>query len=391
MVTNASGDRAIQPGFEQAETRTPGARRRFRLASRGALHRLGLVFLVFVCAGVYGYRTMIVMPGASFTGPLPALTEEQRKIATELRASVEVLADATGGVVRVGNRSIYYPRRFAAAAAWIHDQLTTYGYNRIGETFTERGSPTPNMEVTITGRSKPEEIVVIGAHYDAYQGAPGADDNASGVAACLHLARVYRDKPRERTIRFVFFVNEEPPAFQTALMGSWVYARACRERTDQIVAMMSVESIGYYSDAPNSQHYPEPMGSFYPNTGDFIAFVSDYSNRALNKEALRVFREHTKFPSHGASPPGVIPGVGWSDHWAFWQEGYPGIMVTDTATFRNPNYHTPQDAPSTLDYERMARVVGADGEGLRAVIDDWAGAPAEKSSGDAAQGTSARR
>lgn len=307
------------------------------------------------------------MPGDSFRGPLPPLTASQRDLADELRASVCVLADRTGGVGRVGNRSTFYPKRFAAAAAWIHDQLTSYGYANINETFVERGSRTPNMEVSVPGTGSPAEIVLIGAHYDAFQGSPGADDNASGVAAVLHFARVYVSKPQTRTLRFVFFVNEEPPAFWTNDMGSWVYAKQCRKNNDNIVAMMSIESIGWYSSKPGSQKYPTPLNFLYPDTGDFVAFVSNYGSRRMNKEALATFRRTAKFPSEGGSPPGFLPGVGWSDHWSFWQEGYDGIMVTDTATYRNPYYHTPMDAPDSLDYERMARVV----EGLNAVIDDW--------------------
>ena len=207
-----------------------------------------------------------------------------------------------------------------------------------------------------------------GAHFDAVVNSPGADDNASGVAGTLALARMFRAQPQARTLRFVMFVNEEPPAFWPPLVGSWVYAKQCRANNDNIVAMISLESIGYYSDQPGSQKYPRPLNWLYPDTGDFIAFVSNWSSRGLNKRAIRVFREHTKFPSEGGSPPGWLPGVGWSDHWSFWQEGYPAIMITNTAAFRNPNYHTPMDTADPLDYERMARVM----EGVEAVVRDLA-------------------
>lgn len=342
--------------------------RRFRLVTSGAVKRLAILFCVCTVLLVYAWWSMLLMPGHSFRGSLPPLTAEQSALAEELRSAVTILADDTGGVGRVGNRSTFQPRRFAAAAAWIHDQLAQYGYTAINEYPVQRGSPVPNMEVVVPGTSAASEIVVIGAHYDAFQGTPGADDNASGVAACLHLARTYISKPQARTLRFVFFVNEEPPAFWTSDMGSWVYAKACRARKDDIVAMLSLESIGYYSDKPGSQHYPSPLNLLYPSTGDFIAFVSNYGSRSLNKRALRTFREHASFPSEGGSPPAVFPGVGWSDHWSFWQEGYDAIMITDTATFRNPFYHTPNDTVRSLDYERMARVV----DGLKPVIEDLA-------------------
>ncbi len=168
----------------------------------------------------------------------------------------------------------------------------------------------------------------------------------------------------------MWFVNEEPPYFQSAQMGSWVYAKACHDRDENVVAMISLETIGYYSDAPNSQHYPFPFGLLYPSTADFIAFVGNTASRALVRETVASFRRHAQFPSEGAAVPGWITGVGWSDHWAFWQEGYPALMVTDTAPFRYPHYHDSTDTPDKLDYERFARVV----DGLAGVVGDLADA-----------------
>ncbi len=353
---------------EASEVHPPRPARRFRLVSRSALRRLAILFALIVAGLTHLYWAAIVMPGASFQGELPALTESQIAYSSELRSSISVLADAQGGVGRVGNRSTFYPKRFASAAAWIHDQLIDYGYTQINEYPVLRGSPVPNLEVVVPGTSLPNQIIVVGAHFDAFQGTPGADDNASGVAACLALARRAIHKPSARTLKFVFFVNEEPPTFWTEDMGSWVYAKACRVRNDDITAMMSLESIGYYSTQPDSQKYPAPLNRLYPSTGDFIAFVSNYSSRALNKRAIATFRAETSFPSEGGSPPGWLPGVGWSDHWSFWQEGYRAFMITDTATFRNPFYHTPNDRADTLDYDRMARVV----EGIEAVVTDLA-------------------
>jgi Zn-dependent M28 family amino/carboxypeptidase len=208
--------------------------------------------------------------------------------------------------------------------------------------------------------------VVVGAHYDSHGNIPAADDNASGVAAVLALARAYaRERPGpERTLRFVFFVNEEPPFFQTDAMGSRVYARRCRARGETIVAMLSLETVGYYCDRSGSQNYPFPLSAFYPSRGDFIGFVGDLSSRRLVKRVVDSFRRHAMFPSQGAALPSGLRGVGWSDQWSFWQEGYPAVMCTDTAPFRNPNYHTPRDTPDTLDFDRMARVV----EGLTGVV-----------------------
>ena len=153
-------------------------------------------------------------------------------------------------------------------------------------------------------------------------------------------------------------MNEEPPFFQTRQMGSLVYARACRERRENIAAMITPETIGYYSDQPGSQTFPIPLlKMMYPSTGNYITFVGDIGSAWLVRDCVRSFRSHTKFPSEGGAAPGSITGIGWSDHWSFWQAGYPGIMITDTAPFRYPYYHTPDDTPDKLDYDRLARVV----------------------------------
>ena len=155
-------------------------------------------------------------------------------------------------------------------------------------------------------------------------------------------------------------------------MGSLVYARRCKEHGDKISAMISLETIGYFSDVPHSQTYPSPgLGVFYPNVGNFIGFVSNVRSRTLLRRAITLFRKNAKIPSEGASLPAFIPGVSWSDQWSFWQNGYPGIMVTDTAPFRYPHYHEPSDTPDKLDYDSMTRVV----VGLEHVIRHLANPP----------------
>ncbi len=351
----------------------PRYKRRFQfhVITRRAMRRLGVLAIVILIALAYAWWSMIRMPGESHAGPLPAMTDAQRTLADTLRRHVVALADAPRGVGRDGNRSLYHPKRFADAARYIREELAAAGYDTPREFPVGEHTRFPTIEAQRRGSTLADEIVVIGAHYDCIMGTPGADDNASGVAACLELARRYADKEPKRTVRFVLFTFEEPPAFWDETMGSLVYAKACKAAGDNIVAMISVESIGYYSDAAGSQRYPEPMGHFYPDTGGFIAFIGNYSSRALTKRCLRTFRRTTPFPSEGGSPIGYLPGVGWSDHWSFWQAGYPAIMVTDTAAYRNPHYHMPTDVPETLDYERTSRVV----EGLERVLDDLAGVP----------------
>jgi Zn-dependent M28 family amino/carboxypeptidase len=228
-----------------------------------------------------------------------------------------------------------------------------------------------NIEAEVRGRERPDDIIIIGAHYDSVQGSPGANDNASGVAATLALARRFADTSSACTLRFVLFANEEPPLFQTEHMGSRVYAKRSRERGENIVLMLCLETIGYYSDEPGSQHLLFPLNLIYPSTGNFIAFVGNVENGFLVQQLVGSFRQQAQFPSEGGALWDLIPGVGWSDHWAFWKEGYPAVMVTDTAPFRYPAYHSPADRPELVQYERMARVVS----GLQAVIVEMANAP----------------
>lgn len=301
---------------------------------------------------------MIPMPGESHSGALPPLTGEEAALAEALRAHVQKLA---GGI---GPRTVGFYDGLNKAVDHIESSLRAAGCEVSRQPFQVSGRTVFNLEVETRGISRPEEIVVIGAHYDTAGATPGANDNGSGVAALLSLARRFAGRSHARTVRWVAFVNEEPPYFQTSQMGSVVYARRCRERNENIVAMLSLETIGCYFDEPGTQRYPFPLSLFYPSTGNFIAFVGNVDSRALVRQAIGAFRAQAKFPSEGAALHGWLPGIGWSDHWAFWQEGYPAIMVTDTALFRYPHYHDLDDTPDKIDYERTARVVN----GLEKVV-----------------------
>jgi Zn-dependent M28 family amino/carboxypeptidase len=225
-----------------------------------------------------------------------------------------------------------------------------------------------NVEVSLVGSDNATGPVIVGAHYDSVAGTVGADDNATGVAGVLELARLLQRSKLHRTVRFVFFVNEEPPYFQTETMGSLVYARQLRHDHIPVSAMISLEMLGFYSEAPDSQKYPPALGLFYPSHGDFIAFVGNQESRDLVRRSIRRFRESASFPSEGVAALANWPGVGWSDQWSFWQQQYPAIMITDTALFRNPYYHTPLDTANRVDFARMARVVG----GVRRVVESLA-------------------
>jgi Zn-dependent M28 family amino/carboxypeptidase len=257
------------------------------------------------------------------------------------------------------------------AADYIRTTLSGAGYEVRLQLYEVAGKICENVEAEVRGSRRPDDIIVIGAHYDSVQGSPGANDNASGVAAMLALARAFAKATPACTLRFIAFANEEPPFFQTEYMGSRVYAKRSRERGEKIALMLSLETIGYYSDEPGSQHLLFPLNLIYPSTGNFIAFVSNVENGFLVRQLVGSFRQQAQFPSEGGALWDLIPGVGWSDHWAFWKEGFPAVMVTDTALFRYPAYHSNADRPEFVQYERMTRVVS----GLHSVIAEIANTP----------------
>jgi len=293
---------------------------------------------------------MIRMPGESFQGTASPLTPAEEALRVELIIHVQTLGS------EIGERNLAHYPQLLSAAQYIEDQLSQAGWKVRWDEYQLQAKSCYNLEVELTGASP--QIVLIGAHYDSVFGSPGANDNGSGVAALLALAERFAGSQNRKTLRFVAFVNEEPHYFQTSQMGSYVYAERCRKRGDQIEAMISLETIGYYSSQPGSQHYPLPgLNLIYPGTGNFIGFVGNVGSRALLREVIREFRRHAQIPSEGGALPAAVPGVGWSDQWSFWEHGYPGIMVTDTAPFRYPYYHSASDTPDKLDYESMTRVV----------------------------------
>jgi Zn-dependent M28 family amino/carboxypeptidase len=297
------------------------------------------------------------MPGKNIASAAP-LSPEDIDLRAELKSDVQTLAG------EIGERNMWHYAQLNAAADFIEDSFSRAGLHPRRDSYEVRGQACHNIEAEIPG-TRPN-VVLIGAHYDSVFGSPGANDNGSGVAALLALARRFAGKPAQQTLRFVAFVNEEPPYFLTEQMGSFVYAGRCKGRGDRISAMISLETIGYFSDTPHSQTYPAlGLGVFYPTVGNFIGFVSNVHSRELLRRSIALFRKHAKIPSQGAALPSFIPGVSWSDQWAFWQHGYPGIMITDTAPFRYPHYHSATDTPDKLDYDRFALVVS----GMQKVIE----------------------
>jgi hypothetical protein len=323
-----------------------------------------LVLLAFLAVGYGALHYMTGVPGRSHRGPLPPLTAEEMALAASLKLHIASIA--------AREHNIAHYDELEKAARHIEATLASFGYAVGRQEFSADGRLVRNIDATIEPPAeKPDpEVIVVGAHYDSAPGTPGANDNGSGAAAVIELARLLRDLDRKsgKRIRFVLFVNEEPPYFMTEAMGSLRYARALAERRERVVAMYSLETIGFYSSEPGSQHYPAPFGLIYPDRGDFIAFVGMLGSRPLLQETLRSFRAHTAFPSIGGVAPGFIPGIAWSDHWSFAEHGFQAVMVTDTALFRYPHYHLPSDTPDKVDSEQLARVV----KGIERVVRDLA-------------------
>jgi hypothetical protein len=323
----------------------------------------GLV-LTAVAAGYGALRYMMAVPGVPHQGELSPLTPEERTLAAALKKHIEAIASR--------EHNIAHFDELEKAARYIEATLGSYGYAVNRQSYVADGKTVRNIDVIIEPQSgvAAPEVLVVGAHYDSAATAPGANDNGTGTAAVIELARLLGDLKGKtaRRIRLVLFVNEEPPYFQTADMGSLHYARALAEKKERVVAMYSLETLGFYSSEPGSQQYPPPFGMMFPDRGDFVSFVAMLGSRPLLRQTIGSFRSHTAFPTIGGVAPGYVPGIDWSDHWAFAEYGFPAVMITDTAYFRYPHYHKPSDTPDKVDMEKLARVV----KGIEGVIRDAA-------------------
>jgi len=324
-----------------------------------ALASVALTFVILAGTALF-YMTSV--PGRAHAGPLPALTADETSLARRLAGHVAAIA-------RVPHNIAHYDE-LEKSARYIETELKKLGYQPVPQIYEADGRQVRNIEVVIDPSDPPKAraTIVIGAHYDSFGNAPGANDNGTGTAAVLELARLLTDL-RGRTdvrIRLVLFVNEEPPYFRTENMGSYRYARLLADRRERIIGMFSLETLGCFFDEPGTQHYPIPFGLLYPSRGNFIAFVGLLRSREFLHAVMRSFRSHTEFPTIGGVAPAWIPGIDWSDHWSFERFRYPAIVITDTALFRYPHYHQPSDTPDKVDTEKLARIT----RGIERVVRD---------------------
>ncbi|MFW5698269.1 MAG: M28 family peptidase, partial [Planctomycetota bacterium] len=301
------------------------------------------------------------MPGERYRGALPPESGEQRRLRGELEQDLDHLAG------EIGPRCVERYHAYERARAWIGERLRAAGWQPVEQVYASRGGhAVANIIAERRGHLRPERILIIGAHYDTIEVSPGANDNGTGVAALLALARRLPTDPAV-TLRLVAYANEEPPAFQTEDMGSLVHARSCRSAGEQVVGVLVLETLGCFSQRRGSQRFPIPaLRHLYGDRGDFVAFVGTTQSGSFVRRCVERFRAHARIPGEGACLPAALPGAGWSDHWAYARVGYAACMLTDTAPFRYPHYHTPADTVDKIDFRRLALVVA----GVAAAVHD---------------------
>ncbi|MEW6410169.1 MAG: M28 family peptidase [Nitrospirota bacterium] len=274
------------------------------------------------------------------------------EIQSRLKKTVYVLSQ------EIGSRGYLQIRQLEQTADYITEELTSYGYDALFQPYKYQGNTYKNIIAEIKGKKTPEKILIVGAHYDTIMGTPGADDNASGVAGMLETARLLYNRNLDKTVRLVAFTLEEPPLFRSRYMGSYQYAKSLRDKNEAIEGMLSLEMIGYFTDRPKSQYFPLPFFKwFYPDKGNFIALVGNFSSKRFISRVKTAFKRGTELPIESLSAFTCVPGVDFSDHRSFWKFNYNALMVTDTAFYRNLHYHGISDTLETIDYARMAEVV----------------------------------
>jgi Zn-dependent M28 family amino/carboxypeptidase len=310
--------------------------------------------LIVVAALMLMIVWLTTQPNIPFRDPVATSSEllaSDNELPARLERHVRTL------VTQFAPRDHEHIAQLNGASDYIHSELSKHTTVRF-QNFNANGKSYRNVIAQFGPDT--QEMIVIGAHYDSYDALPAADDNASGVAGLIELAKMLSKTPLNKRVELVAYTLEEPPYFRTEFMGSAVHAKSLKATNKRLSLMLSLECIGYFSDAPNSQEFPiSAMGLAYPTTANFIALVGHYREGSLSRRVRETMRAATPLPVHSVNAPAFVAGIDFSDHLNYWNEGFVGMMVTDTAFMRNKNYHTASDIPETLDYRRMADVVRA--------------------------------
>lgn len=295
-------------------------------------------------------------------------TARESQLAAELERDVNELS------VSIGERNPAHKWEFASASDYVAGQLEAAGYSLDRQGYEVGEVTAQNLGVEIPGAKLPSEIVLVGAHYDSAAGSPGANDDATGLAAVLALAREFSGSHPERTLRFVAFGTGQPPYYGTEQMGSLVYAKRARVRGENLVGVLGLGSIGFYSLAPQSQKQAGADPKAFGDIGDFVAVFGDAGSKSLANRVVSAFMQYVVFPARPAAiGSDSYDGASTAeDAWAFWRVGYHAVSLSDTGPLRYPEHHARQDTPNRLDFQRMARVV----VGVGGVLRDLGGLPA---------------
>lgn len=301
-----------------------------------------LIILIVIWATTYGWR-----PSKKY---ILDLSRAEKETAKNVKETVEHI------VASFGIRNYAYYENLERTADYLIKRFEDIRYKPEVMSYEIHGQKYRNIIATLPSSSPDHEKIIIGAHYDSCFN-PGANDNASGIAAVLELARLLKDEKTKTNITFIAFVNEEPPFFMTDSMGSRQYAMKAKKKGEKIKAAIIFDLIGFYKNERFSQKYLPLTGPFYPNQANFAAFIGNFPSRHVVSKLISGFKKYSEFPVESLIAPSFMPGVNFSDHWSFWKEGYPAIFITDTAYLRSPHYHKKTDLPDILDYGKMAVII----------------------------------
>jgi Zn-dependent M28 family amino/carboxypeptidase len=297
---------------------------------------------------------LVVQPAS---GSMQNPTVDPKRLETHVRHLSETLSP----------RDAFHPENLDRVAAYLRREFGRNQGRVLDQPFQVGRTTYRNVIATFGPESK--ERIVVGAHYDTAGPYPGADDNASGVAGLIELAGLLNGAELPITVELVAYTLEEMPYFRGENMGSAVHARALKAKGVSVRAMFSLEMIGYFTNAPKSQSFPAPgLSLLYPTTGNFIVVVGRMGQGSLVRKIRKAMSSASPLPVCSISAPRFLPGVDFSDHVNYWEAGYPAVMITDTAFYRNPNYHAKSDTAETLDYRKMADVV----RGIHAAVRELA-------------------
>lgn len=308
-----------------------------------------IFYPLFIGSVVGSVLWMKHMPGSSYSGAPVALTASQQSLTQQYKNQLNMFATKP--------RNYMYIENLRATENFLINTLKEQGHS---VNIQEYGANKyKNIEVVLEPKNESNtQTIVIGAHYDTHEASPGADDNGSAVVILLELANRFKqhyDSSNTR-LRIVFFANEEPPFFKSEDMGSTRYATMLYNNKENVKGMYAFDMLGRFTQEPDSQHYPFLFAPFFPSTGNFVAFIGTTDSRKIIQESIGAFRENAAFPSEGVSAPRYIQGIDFSDHLSFYHYGWPALMISDTAFYRNLDYHTEKDTIDRLNIDKMAQL-----------------------------------